>query len=634
MKASELLLNQLYRVPGTDSKNNSLDRMLTIPASALGTLRQELTETIGLDRTKGFLVRYGWHCGISDAEKIRRMDWDSHKELMRAGPKLHILHGWFEDVEETSLDIDYTIGTINHKAIWKNSYEAEEYLNKFGKSNHPVCHTLVGYASGYLTTILGKKVIAKEVECRAMGHEHCLAECHTIEEWNRKVDEELKYYESNSIIDELDNAFKKLKVERDNLSKAYEAHYILMKEVLMESSLASIAKALYKISNLPVFIENEELNPLAVAGVSELESDAFFQSRPMLKLFRNLKSLNKTSFVELTNGNSMLITPIYLYKKNVGYCSFLYKGNNPQDVDRLILEQGANACSIYLMNERTRVMTEQRIQGSLLDDILASRVTNDEIKKKAYYIGFQLEAPYFMIGLSKSIQNEKVLDDYGFKHELMSDISLYLKDRKINALLGEKLGNIVILFSESVTLKSEGNKEGFCQSLLEFCSKKYPEYQLYAGISSSSQHIEAASELYDECLSALKVTNKQRKFVFFDSLGIEGVMYHMKNVKPIEKFIKKKLGNLIEEDKSRDMELTKTLYSYLSNGCNVHKTARAMNFSISGLRYRLKKINEILQTDINIPSVGYQIYLALQFFMYWGEIDLEIAVDMDIDEDY
>jgi hypothetical protein len=55
------------------------------------------------------------------------------------------------------------------------------------------------------------------------------------------VDEELKYYESKSIIDELDNAFKKLKVERDNLSKAYEAHHILMEEVLRESNLSSIA---------------------------------------------------------------------------------------------------------------------------------------------------------------------------------------------------------------------------------------------------------------------------------------------------------------------------------------------------------------------------------------------------------
>jgi sugar diacid utilization regulator len=633
MKASELNLAQLYRVPSVQNQSESLERMLTIPASALGTLRQELAETIGLERTKGFLLRYGWHCGISDAEKIKKMNWASQKDLLHAGPKMHILHGYLGDAEEVAVEVDLSAGTIHHEAVWKSSFEAEEYLQRFGKSENPVCHTLVGYASGYLSTILGKKVIAKEFECMAMGHKHCRAECHTIEEWNGKVDDELKYYQSNSIINELDDAFTNLKAERDNLSKAYEAHHILMEEVMRESNFSSIANALYKISGLPVFIENEDLNPLAIVGVSEKESSICFKSLPKLKPSKEIKRLSKTSIWELSDGLKMLIAPIYLHKKIVGYCSFLYNGNSPREVDQLILEQGANACSIYLMNERTRVMTEQRIQGSLLDDILAMRVTDDEIKKKAYFIGFQLEAPYFMIGFSRSKQIKADTDDYGFKHELMSDISMYLKDRKINALLGERQGHIVILFSECFKFKSQKNKKIFCQSLLDFCKRKYPEHQLYAGISSSSELIEEATQLYDECLSALKVANAKRNFVFYDSLGIEGVMHHMKNVKPIEKFMKKKLGKLIDEDKNRDMELTKTLYCYLSNGCNVHKTARVMNFSISGLRYRLKKVNEILQTDINIPGVGYQIFLALQFFIYWEEIDLELAVDVNIDEE-
>ncbi|KAA9016479.1 XylR N-terminal domain-containing protein [Niallia endozanthoxylica] len=633
MEASGLYLEQIYNVPGKHIKNVSLDRMLTIPASALGTLRQELTETIGLERTKGFLLRYGWHCGISDAEKIKKMNWDNQKELLRAGPKLHILHGYLKDAQEVAVEVDFSAGTINHEAIWKNSYEAEEYLRIFGKSDQPVCHTVVGYASGYLSTILGKKVITKEVECMAMGHKHCRAVCHTVEEWDGEVDEELKYYESNSIIDELDNTFKKLKAERDNLSKFYEAHHILTKEVLRESDLGSIAKALYKISGLPVFIVNEEMNPLATAGAAEQDIVCFTDNlKNMQNSLNGLGEINKSTNLELSHDMYTLITPIYLNKKIVGYCSFLYRDQVPQEVDQLFLEQGSMACSLYLMNERTRIMTEQRIQGNLLDDLLAKRISEDEIRKKAFYIEFQLEGPYFMIGLSKPKESLEDTDEYGALHELTSDISLFLKDRKINALLGEKWGHIVILMSEGLPINSTKNKNGFCQSLIDYCSRKYPEYQLKAGISSTTEKIEEASQLFDECLSALKVANDRRKVVFFDSLGIEGVMYHMKNVKPIEKFIKKKLGNLIKEDKFKDMELTRTLYCYLNNGSNLYKTARTMSLSISGLRYRLRKINEILETDINNPKVGSQIFLALQFFIYWGEIDLEADVDLNIDE--
>ena len=47
----------------------------------------------------------------------------------------------------------------------------------------------------------------------------------------------------------------------------------------------------------------------------------------------------------------------------------------------------------------------------------------------------------FMIGLSKSNHSGDGPDEYSFKHELMSDISLFSKDRKkMNALIGEKRG--------------------------------------------------------------------------------------------------------------------------------------------------------------------------------------------------
>ena len=81
------------------------------------------------------------------------------------------------------------------------------------------------------------------------------------------------------------------------------------------------------------------------------------------------------------------------------------------------------------------------------------------------------------------------------------------------------------------------------------------------------------------------------------------------------------------------MELTKTLFHYLNNGCNLNKTARAMNFSISGLRYRLQKINELLETDINVPDVSYQIYSSLKLLIYRGELDIDVRASTDLNEE-
>src|SRR5699024_5180039 len=112
-----------------------------------------------------------------------------------AGPQMHILHGWMKDIEVPINLIDYEKKTLHMEGLWKKTYEAQEYKKVFGLSDEPVCHTMTGYASGYLSTILGKKVIVKEIQCEAMGHEHCHAVCQTVEEWGEKINSELKYYE-------------------------------------------------------------------------------------------------------------------------------------------------------------------------------------------------------------------------------------------------------------------------------------------------------------------------------------------------------------------------------------------------------------------------------------------------------
>jgi len=48
-------------------------RMLLIHSSALGVLRRELIESLGIDRARGLLTRMGYHAGSRDAQMARRV---------------------------------------------------------------------------------------------------------------------------------------------------------------------------------------------------------------------------------------------------------------------------------------------------------------------------------------------------------------------------------------------------------------------------------------------------------------------------------------------------------------------------------------------------------------------------------
>ena len=54
---------------------------------------------------------------------------------------------------------------------------------------------------------------------------------------------------------------------------------------------------------------------------------------------------------------------------------------------------------------------------------------------------------------------------------------------------------------------------------------------------------------------------------------------------------------------SKKNELVKTLYVFLANGGNLEKTAMDITLSLSGLRYRLQKIEELLGHDLRDPFI-------------------------------
>ncbi|MEH7479933.1 XylR N-terminal domain-containing protein [Neobacillus drentensis] len=627
MKVEDLNLGQFYKSFTQLGQEDSIyERIISSPSSARAALKHELFETIGMERTKGVLLRYGWHCGVSDAKKMKEVDWDYSKELMLAGPKMHVLHGYLEDVIMPIKEVDFEKGTLHLDAIWVNTFEAIEHLKLFGLSETPVCDTMVGYASGYLSTILGEQVIVKEVECKAMGYENCRCICRTVKEWNGEVDEELTYYQSNSLINELDQTYEKLKIERDNLNKAYHVHERLMNEVLQENGLSSIVEILYETIGLPVLIEDQEHNLISFAGMPGKDAG--------LKKQNPSKNVNKTVFKQFDDGTKKLITPIFLQQKIKGYCSFLYEGSMPTELDKMILERAALACSTILLNERTRLNTEQRIRRSFLEDILSCRLTKQEMAKLAYHLGFKHNPSIFILNLKRSVQTMSFENELEFNEELINQLFMYFKDRNINALLAQKSEEIIILLSEGSLKENSVQMHQMVKNLLDYCIIKFPKSSFAIGISSTSSSMENAAQLYNESLAALYVTNKSRNIVYFDSLGIEGILFQVKNEEMIQKFINKQIGTLIEKDKN--MELTKTLYHYLNNGCNVHKTARNMNFSINGLRYRLQRLKEILQTDINRPNVSFQLFFVLQSLIIRGELDIEIEIesDLDIDTDF
>ena len=175
------------------------ERMVLMHSSALACLRRELIETLGVERARGLLTRMGYASGVRDAEIVRQRYPDvSDLELLHKGPLLHALEG-IVNVEPIKLEIDIAKGHYYVECLWKDSIEL--YINDkiFGPGDTPVCWTEVGHATGFVSGLMGRFILHKEVERYATGSRFVGK---PLDEWD-DADEELKYYKADPVAEEI-----------------------------------------------------------------------------------------------------------------------------------------------------------------------------------------------------------------------------------------------------------------------------------------------------------------------------------------------------------------------------------------------------------------------------------------------
>ncbi|MCG7927584.1 MAG: sigma 54-interacting transcriptional regulator [Candidatus Thiodiazotropha taylori] len=179
------------------------ERMIMLHIGAMGSLRKELIETLGIERARGLLTRMGYASGVRDAKLARKlMPNASDEELMLMGPKLHMVEGIVK-VSPIKIDVDIANGRYFGDLIWEHSYEADVHIDQFGVHTESVCWTQIGYATGYTSEIVGRFILYKEPECCGMGDRHCRNVGKPVEEWEGDVEEDLKYFNPDHIADQL-----------------------------------------------------------------------------------------------------------------------------------------------------------------------------------------------------------------------------------------------------------------------------------------------------------------------------------------------------------------------------------------------------------------------------------------------
>ena len=163
-------------------------RVVILSAAAMGLMRKELIDTLGSDTARRVLLRFGFADGYHDAVNLRaRSEWISPIDGLRAGAMLHTLEGIVR-ADVRRVDYDAKTGRFEEEVAWHDSYEAEQHLHHYGRSSAPVCWSLVGYSSGFVSACLGKEIYFREAKCAGQGARHCAAIGRDASSWGAEIE--------------------------------------------------------------------------------------------------------------------------------------------------------------------------------------------------------------------------------------------------------------------------------------------------------------------------------------------------------------------------------------------------------------------------------------------------------------
>ncbi|MEZ6187198.1 MAG: sigma 54-interacting transcriptional regulator [Planctomycetota bacterium] len=249
MKAADLRLESLLHFhPEGGILRFAGQRAAILDVAALGLLRQELIETLGEPAARGVLTRFGFAHGWRVADSLEgAFDWDDPGEWRRAGGRLHTLQGL---VLVEGVPGQGEGQNAFAEALWHDSYEAEQHLVQRGRSEQPVCWSLTGFASGYLSRSNDAEIYCLETQCVARGDPVCRFQGRRRAEWGPELEPHLAFYERDCLEQTLKTTRDTLRRLQRKLRRAQRQLPPEARESLDPSGLVARSAALRAVLDL------------------------------------------------------------------------------------------------------------------------------------------------------------------------------------------------------------------------------------------------------------------------------------------------------------------------------------------------------------------------------------------------
>ncbi|WP_446899046.1 PucR family transcriptional regulator [Clostridium sp. LBM24168] len=254
---------------------------------------------------------------------------------------------------------------------------------------------------------------------------------------------------------------------------------------------------------------------------------------------------------------------LYGYSINMYYCAIVVN-----------IDDFGSYIKFNKLGDEDVVLDIKNYIQAIIDEIIYKN-------NKKYFCVVQSDSFFLMVSLDK---NEKMLDS-SIRNKMV-----HIAD-SIKKEINKKLNHITVSIGIG----------GLCNDLSDFKT----------AISEGKKVLEI-----------LKRLNKSNCIVSYSDLGIFRLFFEMNTYNEMKKLFNENLLKLKEYDEKNSSYLIKTLNAYLKNNRNLGKTSEELYIHRNTMKYRVKRIEEILQCNLKDEETVFNIKLCMSIGIFLNLLEI------------
>ncbi len=263
--------------------------------------------------------------------------------------------------------------------------------------------------------------------------------------------------------------------------------------------------------------------------------------------------------------------------------------------------------STYILHKQEKVNYLNHFFNKLL---LSEDFCKKEIDEFALHIGYHHDHACFITILHS--------EDTSKLEQINNALQLYLidiNDQYLTMILSPYIVILALAIPDSIK-----KKKRLLKSTFSMLNEKYPD-MLYMGIGNTCSSLYDVRQSYLKSIKSIPLCTKEKRIIDYDELGFSRLILDTLDPTELIEYATNCLGKVKEYDEKNQTFFLQTIKAYILSNGNINKTSAQLFIHRNTCIYRLAKIKNLFQIDLDDPYIRADILNSLSIFQFLEQVD-------------